>query len=248
MVDVDYVHVRDSPTGVYALRSALIGKKDNYIVVGEATSSEFMLTDNTFSSTLDVAGARNDGYGVSRLQNAEASEYSVVMWTPETLLFSITFESSGVSKEIGFDLLKALRDAINDAGLDGAIDQSSSQGNDVVINGQKVGAYGVKERNGYYVIGLFVSLDVDYSMANYITLPDKKFDGKVSDSIEERAAGLHEFKPELEASDVITYFGDRIIDNTPITSFTERSIPQQIQDEADTIEAKMRSNDELFKK
>jgi lipoate-protein ligase A len=248
MVTVDYMELTDSPAYIYAVRDALLDVIDNYIVVGKADSSDFIMPNQTLSSVLDVNRARTDGYGVARFRHANASEYSVMMFAPEILLVGITFDAEGKSKEIGFDVLKALRDAINDAGLNAHIDESSTQGNDVVINGKKVGAYTIDEYHGYYAVGFFVALDFDYQMAEYVDLPDEKFDGKFADTIDQRVAGLHEFNPELTNDDVVTYLDQRLKDNTSITGYNERSIPDSIHDTAQQIETEMRSDDEVFKR
>lgn len=234
--------VKMSPTRFYALRNVLQPNLESgFVGFLESNSSDFMICQNSLSDVLDVRQAKDDGYGVSRFRNLRAGDYSIMMFPAGSFFAFVTMDAQGVTDEFGFNCLEASRDALKSLGLDAVIDQHSSQTNDVVIKGKKVSAYADRTVDGWKFVGFFITLDFDYSMADYVSLPDSKFDGKFSDSIRERVSGVSEYDGTITVSDVRSSVKEALTDHTPIETYTSNNHRGKVtKNEVDTEEQYMR--------
>lgn len=222
--------------------------EEEFLLQGHHNFDFFMLSSSTREKYLDVKNARKDGYQVIRSRVIDVGDSSIVAFPAGQIvvfgkLSASRFGPGGLSTSRALDLAS---EALKDNGLEVLYDPNSSQENDLIYKGQKLSGVSVNQYDsGSYVFGCFISMNVDYTMFDYISLPTEKMEGKPSNTVQDRITGVNEHS-NISQTDILNSLAAEFKSEFNISSFNNRHMSNE-KKKINKIEKNLKSNNQVYK-
>jgi lipoate-protein ligase A len=249
-MEVNLIEQMMRPHRAYALAVAQAqrGNADGYAILCRASRDEIALATSCDPEIIDLEAARNAGYPVFRFHNIYSGEYSSVMMSEDTLTIGFALPSDVDGTQLIRSTMEATSDALQALGLDAHVDHSGS-GNDVILHGKKIAGVGTDETDpDWTYANWFLSLNINYDMAEYLSLPDSKFDGKLADTIKQRATSIWEHDDTVTFEETREALKTALADHPdfPVTSYKQSNISGTVSIVLGNLASTSRSDDYIL--